>query len=75
VLGVTGIEDVRIVSATVDGESVLDATNAVLAIDGFPTVSAAQIADPNLPPSSPCWSLAKADPPSSPPDRAAIRQP
>lgn len=75
VLGVDGIEDVRIVSATVDGESVLDAADGVLAIDGFPTVlGELQIADPNLPTLvTVLIAYPKADPPSSPPDVAAIQ--
>ena len=66
VLGVDGIEDVRIVSATVDGANVLDAANGVLAIDGFPTVLGdLQIADPNLPTLvTALVTYPKADPPS-----------
>jgi baseplate J-like protein len=75
VLGVTGIEDVRIVSATVDGDDVLDAANGVLAIDGFPTVlGELQIADPSLPTLvTVLVTYPKSDPPSQPPDRAAIQ--
>ena len=75
VLGVKGIEDVRIVSATVDGANVLDAAGGVLAIDGFPTVlGELQIADPSLPTLvTVLIAYPKADPPSAPPDRAAIQ--
>ncbi|HEX7182496.1 MAG TPA: baseplate J/gp47 family protein [Thermoanaerobaculia bacterium] len=50
VLSVPQVDDVRIVSATVGGASVLDLANGQLAIGGTPTVlGELYIADPNLP--------------------------
>jgi hypothetical protein len=50
VLSVPQADDVRIVSATVNGASVLDLANGQLAIGGTPTVlGELYIADPNLP--------------------------
>jgi hypothetical protein len=75
VLAVRGVEDVRVVSATVDGGDVLDRESGTLEIDGFPTVlGELQIADPNLPTLiTVLVTYSKADPPSAPPDRTAIQ--
>jgi len=80
VLGVSGIEDVRVVSASVvDGEGetvdVLDREAGTLVIGDSPTIlGELRIADPNLPTLlTVLVTYPKADPPAEPPDPAAIR--
>jgi hypothetical protein len=48
--GVSGVEDIRLLTAEVDGTNVLDLTTGELKIAGFPTVLGnLDIADPSLP--------------------------
>ena len=72
VLNIPGIDDVRIISATVDGIDVLDRDSGELKITGMPTVlGELHIADPNLPT---FLDVVVTYPESaSPPDQAALR--
>jgi uncharacterized phage protein gp47/JayE len=72
VLSIPGIDDVRLISATVDGTDVLDRDRGELKIAGMPTVlGELHIADPNLPTR---LDVVVTYPQAvSPPDQAALR--